>query len=273
MEKLLGASIFQKVSKYLDRACEIRIRRDKPIYLLLGSESIKIDFIAKDQDLENILSVATNRSVYAVSEKLTNGFLPYGKGVRIGLCGEWVCEKGKLISIKNYSSLNIRISKEIRGCSSALDEKRLLNGNTLVISPPCGGKTTFLRDMIYRISLKGLNIAVIDERGELWSNGAYDLGDCTDVISGAGKSSAFFWAVRTLSPHFVAMDELLGQEDFDSVHRVVESGVNVVATIHGKNCQELKNNDKLRALMERFHNLVELSTLPKVGTVKRIFSV
>lgn len=273
MEKLLGQTLYGKISKYMDNLCEIRIRKGKPVYVFLGNQSIKIDYVAKENDIENLLSVASNRSVYAVSDKLVNGFLPYGKGVRIGLCGEWIFEKGKLLSIKNYSSLNVRLSKEIRGCSSLVTDDKLLSGNTLIVSPPCGGKTTFLRDLIFRISQKGFNVSVIDERGELWANGGYDLGDCTDVITGAIKKSAFSWAVRTLSPHFVAMDELVGEDDYESAKEVIDSGVKLIATVHGRDFHTVKINKNYKSVLEKFQNVVELSAIPKVGTVKKVLCV
>ena len=44
--------------------------------------------------------------------------------------------------------------------------------HTLIISPPCGGKTTLIRDLIRQISdgnahVKGCTVGVVDERSEI----------------------------------------------------------------------------------------------------------
>ena len=63
--------------------------------------------------------------------------------------------KGEIRTIRNISSINIRICKEIKGCSNEIikyivDNNRI--SNTLIISPPKCGKTTILRDLARNIS-------------------------------------------------------------------------------------------------------------------------
>ena len=66
----------------------------------------------------------------------------------IGFCGK---KYGN--TMRDISSINIRISRDIYGVSDAFEIFPLLS--TLVISPPGGGKTTFLRDAARRISNGG----------------------------------------------------------------------------------------------------------------------
>ncbi len=271
MEKLLGKRLFDLINASCARICEIRVRRNKPIFVSDGNAPKRIPYVATDKDIGEILSVATDNSVYAVADKLSGGFLNYGKGIRIGIAGEWVTEKGQLVSLRDYSSLVIRVPSEVVGCSGFLPQSKLENENILIVSPPFGGKTTLLRDMVKRISDAGNNMVLMDERGELSAGGALDVGLCTDVLSGAPKKAAFNWAVRTLSPTHIAMDELMSGEDEHSVRQVMQSGVKVIATLHGKDVEVMKKKKELRELIEDFGVIVELSAFPTVGTVKNVF--
>ena len=67
------------------------------------------------------------------------------------------------------------MSHEIPGCADRLLPMITKNRevcHTLVISPPCGGKTTLIRDLIRQISdgnahVKGCTVGVVDERSEI----------------------------------------------------------------------------------------------------------
>ena len=62
---------------------------------------------------------------------------------------------GEIRTIRNISSLNIRICREVKGCSNEIMKYIAENDrvyNTLIISPPKCGKTTILRDIARNIS-------------------------------------------------------------------------------------------------------------------------
>ena len=84
-----------------------------------------------------------------------------------------------MLNISYISSLNFRIAKQILGASDKIIEY-VINSeenniySTLIVSSPGVGKTTLLRDLIRRISngiesmyFKGINVGVVDERGEI----------------------------------------------------------------------------------------------------------
>ena len=63
--------------------------------------------------------------------------------------------KGEIRTIRNISSINIRICREVIGCSNELMKYISYNDrvyNTLIVSPPKCGKTTILRDIARNIS-------------------------------------------------------------------------------------------------------------------------
>lgn len=76
-------------------------------------------------------------------------------GNRVGLTGSVVIDNDRIINIKNVSSINFRIARQINNCSKEII-KYILNGdtihNTLIASPPGCGKTTILKDVIRNLS-------------------------------------------------------------------------------------------------------------------------
>ena len=96
--------------------------------------------------------------------------------------------------------LNVRIAHEKRGCADdILPHIRRSDGiyNTLMLSPPGIGKTTFLRDLIRQLSAgdagaPGMKVGVVDERSEIAACHLgipqNDLGPRTDVLDGCKKT-------------------------------------------------------------------------------------
>ena len=69
----------------------------------------------------------------------------------MGVAGKAILEQEKVKSLQHISSVNIRMSHEIPGCADRLLPMITKNRevcHTLVISPPCGGKTTLIRGIL-----------------------------------------------------------------------------------------------------------------------------
>ncbi len=271
MQRLLGNKLYYKVSDAVSgRVCEVRLRLNRKAFVSAGSGFCQADYTVTAEDIERILCVATDNSVYALSERINNGYINYAGGIRIGVAGEAVMDKERIQSLKHISSLVVRAPFEAKGCSEFLPLEKLFGHNLLIISPPYGGKTTLLRDIARRLADNGKNIVVIDERFELSAKGALDLGECSDIIGGMPKSLAYCAAVRSLNPAYIVTDELMGGEDIASVADIKRSGVGVIATIHAQSVAALKKSKESKAVLEVFDMFVTLSALPRAGTVVEV---
>ena len=175
-------------------------------------------------------------------------------------------EDGKVINVKYISSLNIRIAREVIGCSNqilgqVLDLEHDTIINTLIVSPPGKGKTTMLRDLIRQISngvkkinFSGKTCGVVDERGEIAAmfQGVpqNDIGIRTDVIENISKAKGMKMLIRSMAPEIIACDEIGSKEDIEAIKEAILAGVKGIFTMHGKTIEDIKNNKDMNELIE-----------------------
>lgn len=237
---------------------EIRIRVNKPIILKTFSNDIVIDNIKIDKETINkIFECICGNSVYAFTDEISNGFITIFGGHRVGIAGKPLYKDGKIYNIKDISSLNFRVARQIIGSGDKVINLIKENGNfenTLIISPPGIGKTTILRDIVRQISNSGYEVSLIDERTEIAAcfNGVpqNDVGQRTDVMDGVNKDDGIKMMVRAMRPDFIATDEIGTDDDADAIMYAINSGVKVIATAHGSKIQDLNRSEKLKKLIE-----------------------
>lgn len=274
---------------------EIRLRVDKPIIVYLGGQayflsengittSIGSSIICKKEDIDNVIFRASECSLYAVNEQIKRGYLTINEGIRIGISGTTVCDNKEIKTIKNFNSLVIRIPHKIKGCSLTAFRYILENNclhNTLVISPPGAGKTTFLRDFISQLSQRNicLNVLVLDERGELAAitdNGRSILdSNFTDVLSFISKSDGFLYGIRSLNPNLIVCDEIGAEEDIEAIEYACNCGVSVMASIHAGSISELRQKPNFERLLSKklFERYIVLSSREGPGTYEGIYDI
>ena len=276
---------------------EIRLRVNRPLLLVLGSVDIMLSsmgdivndrdaaYLCTRDDINKILQLISKNSLYAFEQELKMGFLTIHGGHRVGLAGQAIVDGGEMKALKNISSLNIRMAREIKGCGDKIMPYIITGGkrvlSTLVISPPCCGKTTILRDLIRQISIgnnefRGLQVGVVDERSEIAAckNGTptVDLGPRTDVLDGCPKASGMLMLIRSMSPAVIATDELGRAEDVCAVREALNAGVSILATVHGRDINEVLQRPYVGELIQHkyFDRYVVLSDRPKVGTIEKV---
>ena len=236
---------------------EYRLRVGYPPAVLIAGNQLRLECgNVTTTMLEEILLLASGQAVYASQQMLKHGFLTLPGGHRLGLCGTAVYMDGCISSLKEISSLNLRIASERKGFS--LPVARYLwthQDSILLLGPPGSGKTTLLRDLIYHISsLYRWRIGVCDERMELSApyNGVaqFSLGSNTDVLCGARKEDGIEMLLRTMNPQWIALDEITSSQDVTALCRGAYCGCRFLATAHGFSLNELYMRPVYRQLME-----------------------
>ena len=214
--------------------------------------------------LDAVLETATGASLHAHADELRRGFVSAPGGVRVGVCGAAVCGGGRVETLRSPSALCIRIARQVPGAGCAL-YGQMHGKSVLIVSAPGGGKTTFLRELVRFLSDAGTRVALLDERGELAAVGpdgpAFDVGQSTDVLTGAPKAEGALMVLRTMAPETVAMDEVSAPADAAAVETLLGCGVRVLATAHASNRAELLRRPVYRRLLDTgaFDALVTIS--------------
>lgn len=268
---------------------EIRIKANKPVIVNLSYKEIILGFVPSIEELKQILVRISNYSLYAYEEEIRQGYITIKGGHRIGIAGECVLNKGEIKTIRNISSLNIRICHEVKGCSNEVMKYITKNDsilNALIVSPPKCGKTTILRDMARNISngmplynLKGKKVSVIDERSEIAScfNGIpqLDIGIRTDILDNCFKKDGMIMAIRSLSPEIIICDEIGTYGEIEALNMAFNSGVNIIVTIHGYSIDDVYKRTVFKELLENsiLDRIIVLSSRKGPGTIENIYSI
>ena len=232
---------------------ELRLGTGRPMVLRsLGREQI-LRPLCQPQQLEEVLRRACRQSVYAYNDTVRQGYLTVPGGHRIGICGSGVAQQGGLQTIRAPSSLVIRVAHEVQGCADRLLPQ--LTESTLILGAPGSGKTTLLRDAVRQLSDKGRQwIGLADERGEVsaMSDGLPQLqiGGRTDVLVQVEKAEAVMMLLRTMSPQWIAMDEITAPGDLEALERAAYCGIRLLATAHGDSLQDLQRRPLYRKLLQ-----------------------
>ena len=260
------SNLLQENPQIANELQEIRIRVDKPIILKLREKDIILQYNILQTEIFQIVERLCENSIYAYKNQICEGFITIKGGHRVGLTGSCVIENGKITNIKYISSLNIRIAREVKNCSTRIlreiiDIENKTIYNSIIVAPPGRGKTTILRDIIRRLSdgieeinFRGKTCGVVDERGEIAAmykgTPQNDVGIRTDIIENVSKNKGIHMLIRTMTPEIIACDEIGSKEDVEAIHYALYSGVKGIFTMHGKNVEDIKNNKQIYELIE-----------------------
>ncbi len=266
---------WREVAAQAESLQEIRLRAGMPLSVWMDNRERFVDRQGRIVDrperaarpapgeLEELLKHLCRYSVYAFADEIRQGFLTVQGGHRVGLAGQVILDgEGRIKNMKYIRYLNIRIAHQVRGAADPVIPCIYKEGhvmNTLLISPPGGGKTTMLRDIIRQVSEgtaygEGVNVSVVDERSEI--AGSYlgisqnDVGIRTDVLDGCPKVEGMMLLIRSMAPQVLAVDELGSIEDVQALLLASGCGCRLLATVHGGSLEEVRHKNYMRYVME-----------------------
>ena len=272
---------------------EIRLRSGQPLILKIGDKDYTVNlsgrvengldnvYMVSAEDIYRTIASISDNSLYAFEEEIRRGFITVPGGHRAGLAGQVIVEGSQVRTIKDFSSICFRIARQVENCAnqviSAVNPVGNNILNTLIISPPRCGKTTFLRDIARIISNCGQrNVVVVDERSEI--AGCYrgipqlDVGHRTDVLDACPKALGMVMAVRSLSPQVIITDEIGRSEDVEAIQECINAGVTVISSVHASNIRELGRRPIMKNMLQQnvFELGIVLSRRKGPGTVEEL---
>ena len=288
LEKILSDKLHKIISEKINFKAvnEIRLRAEKPISINISGQNFflsesgvtsnyKNALYASKIMIEDIVFRASECSIYSVNEQIKRGYIVTDEAVRLGLGGNLIEENGQIKTMTNFCSVNIRIPHIIKNCSLCAFSNIVKDcdvQNTLVISPPGAGKTTFLRDFVSQLSERNLslNVLILDERGEL------DFGidsNYTDKIAFSTKKIGFENGIRSLAPDLIVTDEICQEEDICAIEYASSCGVKILASTHAESIESFVKKGLFQKLIKDkiFKRYVLLSKRNGAGTFEGIY--
>lgn len=286
-------AVLEKTSSQVQRETqEIRLRVGAPITLSTGKRELLVTssgettelwrtslYVCDQGQITDCFQSLCEYSVHTHQQEICRGYISTRTGCRAGLAGTVVTEEGEIVSMRQITSICLRVARNHEGCASAvlpalLDNNRIRG--TLLCGEPSSGKTSLLRDIANQLSagVKGrrYRVAVIDERGEL--SYGHTLKNC-DVLLFSPKGAGIQQAVRCLAPDVVIFDELGTMEETQAVTAGLNAGVAVITSAHGRSMQDLQRRPPVAAALHTgaFERIVLLKGRLQPGIPAEVVSM
>lgn len=234
---------------------ELRLYAGRTPELVAGGRVVaRGECLAAERLREQVAALA-GYALYRCEGQLAQGYLPLPGGHRAGVCGRMVRQEDGSWRMAEVTSVCVRIRHDCPGASlpirAHLQDDAGRVRRVLLLGPPGCGKTTMLRDAALVLSdERGVHVAVVDEREELFPGLLAGRGKRLDVLSGCGRAQGFSMLLRAMAPQAIVTDELGGAEDAAAVQDAARCGVGLLASAHAEDWAAMRARPALRRLWE-----------------------
>lgn len=231
------------------RAEEIRLRVGGMCSVVVGGVSLPLVSGIDRSGADELVLALCHGSLYAYRDTITRGYIPMDDGARVGICGSAKYDGGEIVGVGEIGSLVFRFPQgECSFADELYDVWCTARSGLLIISPPCGGKTTALRTLVGLVGGRGgRRVVAIDERCELR---AEDYAAASvDLVRGYDRRLGIELALRTMSPQVIAVDEIGNDGDSEALMAVAGAGVSVIATAHGEGIADAIRRESISRLV------------------------
>ncbi len=294
LPKFLSTVLCKVPDNIAENITEVRLKSNRPILLNTSCESLFItregivsanfainSLCTSHLDIEECYKAICSYSVHSHHPHIIQGFVPLRGGHRVGIGATAVYTNDEIDTLKNITSLNMRIARtNITVCDSELLDILAKGSFGIILAgEPGSGKTTMLRSLMHALSKLGKNVSVIDERFEIAPVSSIGFSSniplrC-DVLSGYPKHLGMIHALRSLAPDVILCDELGRVEDANAVSKAANSGVSLVVTMHADSISALKRRPQAKAVLDTgaFEYVVFLKNRQKPGKVREVINL
>lgn len=290
--------VVKNVPEYVKNAAqEIRLRVNRPVVVVCHNENYVISehanaikfsmcqdtsklLMTSCDDMVSTMNLICNYSWHSHQHEIKNGFVTIPGGHRVGVCGTAVIDSEDISTLRDISSINIRIARNVTGVGKEVASiVSKVHSGVLVVGAPASGKTTVLRDTAKILSTKyEKKVSVVDERSEFFGGGSGgtigEFGLC-DILNGYPKDVGIIQATRVLSPDVIVCDEIGTKEDACAIELGMNAGVVIVASAHAYDLDSVKKRKHIRHLIDvgAFDVAIILASRYIPGTVSQIVSL
>lgn len=292
----LRGALMNLPAKVKAGATEVRLRLGGPVSLTVGGRPV---FVSKDggvlynadkscltacaEAIYESIRALCDYSVHSHQRAIAAGYIPLPGGHRAGIAGTAVTDGGEISNVRDISSINLRIARVVPGCAAEIAKSFMTGSGSIVLAgPPGSGKTTMLRETVRLLSSGAMGayhlISVVDERCEIGGSlsGApqFDLGCCTDLLSGYPKAAGVLTSLRVLSPEIIALDEIGDAAECAAISEGLNSGVRFIVSLHAGTKEELNRRPVAKALLDTgaFERIFLLSGAKSPGSIKEVIT-
>ena len=244
--------LLESFSAQQRRIYELRLQMGCGSSVWIGAGRYRLCCRISEGEICDTLNRLCQGALYAHADTIAKGYISYGDGVRVGVCGYARYDGGALVGIDEISMLVYRFPGGESSLTDALCAAfSFAERGMLIYSVAGGGKTTALRSLCKRLAStdRRLRIAVVDERCEFFREDCDNLGIA--LLRGYRRSLGVEIALRALSANLLVIDEIGVEDESYAVRQSLLTGARLLATAHAGTLDDVLQRDAVRPYLEK----------------------